>query len=58
MGVSGLEKLYNRELTGEEGCFRVLVDQYGKWVPGTWKQVEAPRGGFDKYVDFRFARAD
>ncbi len=53
VGVSGIEQKLNQVLLGQDGQFRVMVDRDGNWVPGTWTQIQSPRAGYDRYVNFR-----
>jgi cell division protein FtsI/penicillin-binding protein 2 len=46
-GVSGLEKKYDSQLLGKSGHFSVMIDRFGNWIPGTWKELQKPHAGKD-----------
>lgn len=50
-GVNGLEKRYDKDLSGETGRFKVMVDRFGNWIPGTWKELKKARAGKDIILD-------
>jgi len=52
-GISGLEQKYDRELSGRNGVYKVMVDRSGRWVNGTWQVITHPENGLDVKVDIQ-----
>ena len=50
--LSGWEKEFDRELSGNNGTFRVLLDRKGNWIDGTWEIREMPEKGRDIRVNW------
>ncbi len=46
-GVSGWEKEFDAELSGQDGAFEVRYDRYGNWINGTLKITRQPVPGKD-----------
>ena len=47
VGVSGLELQYDSSLKSTPGVAEVMIDKYGRWIPGTWREVAKPKNGKD-----------
>ena len=52
MGVSGWEKKLNEQLRGQDGYFKVELDENGDWIDGTWEEIQSPKCGYDAYLPF------
>ena len=50
-GISGLEKLYDRQLRGKIGFFTVMTGKNGQWVADTWQQLKKPESGCDIKIE-------
>ncbi len=47
VGISGLELQYDSSLKSTPGIAKVMIDKYGRWIPGTWREVVKPKNGKD-----------
>jgi cell division protein FtsI/penicillin-binding protein 2 len=47
VGVSGLEREYNGELTGTQGQYEVMLDRHKNWVRNTWQLIKKAAPGKD-----------
>ena len=56
-GLEGIEKQYDRILTGKNGKFRILRDAKGKFIP-SYNEGDSPMPGKDVYltIDLRIQR--
>jgi cell division protein FtsI/penicillin-binding protein 2 len=46
-GISGFEKLYDEELTGTPGKYKVMLDRSKTWIKGTWELTQRAVPGKD-----------
>ena len=47
VGVSGMEKKYDKELAGRNAVYVVMVDSCGNWIPGKWRSEKKMVPGTD-----------
>ena len=52
VGLDGEERMLDRKLAGREGRFKVMLDKNGRWVDGTLKMLEQPKGGDDICLNY------
>lgn len=45
--LEAFEKHFDRELSGSDGRYRVLLDHYRNWIPSSWELLRAPVPGRD-----------
>ncbi|MEA2013394.1 MAG: hypothetical protein U9O87_10030 [Verrucomicrobiota bacterium] len=51
IGISGLEKVYNKKIQGTPAEFEVMLDEKGKWLYETWKKTKEMKPGYDVNVN-------
>ena len=47
VGISGLEQIYDLELSGRSGQMRVMLDRNGSWIYETLQVIRQPENGRD-----------
>ena len=52
-GISGWEKEFDRQLSGTDGEFRVLLDRNGSWIDSSWEIKTMPVRGRDVVIDLK-----
>lgn len=52
IGVSGLEREYDRQLAGTPGRFSVMLDRWRRWIPASWKLLRPAVPGGDVTANF------
>ena len=51
IGLSGIEKKYNKNLNGKNGLFSIMVDKKGNWVKSTFKENVKAVPGTDLHLN-------
>jgi len=49
-GIKGLEKKYNRYLSGRDMVYKVFVNRQGEWVNDTYNLLQNMQPGYDVYL--------
>jgi cell division protein FtsI/penicillin-binding protein 2 len=52
VGISGLEKLYNKILSGTPGKYKIMLDRNKNWIKNSGKSIKLAMPGKDIQLDF------